>query len=92
MQETFRDARARRSEAVMLIGQANPGWDQSDPTRAPVRDPRTLAQTDGQPDGYADFLIALRAEPRGVRLPATDRAAKPDGRPGSLSGTPGQTK
>jgi hypothetical protein len=32
------------------------------PTRAPLRDPRTLAQTDGQPDGFADFLNALRQE------------------------------
>ena len=40
----------------MLITQANPGWDQSDPTRAPLRDPRTLVQTDANPDGFRPFL------------------------------------
>ena len=50
--ETFALAKTRRSVAVMLIAQGNPGWDQSDPARAPLRDPRTLAQTDGQPDGF----------------------------------------
>jgi len=62
MQETFEVAQARHSAAVMFISQANPGWDQSDGTRAPLRDPKTLAETDGQPDGFMDFLLALRAE------------------------------
>jgi hypothetical protein len=62
LQETFFEARARRSSAIMLISQANPGFDQSDPTRAPLRNPRTLAQTDGLPDGFQEFLLALRAE------------------------------
>jgi hypothetical protein len=44
----------------MLITQANPGFDASDGTRAPVRDPKTLVETDTQPDGYHDFLVALR--------------------------------
>jgi hypothetical protein len=60
MQTTFDEAKARHSAAVMLITQANPGWDPSDPTRTYPRDPMTLAQTDGQPDGYKDFLLALR--------------------------------
>ena len=62
MQETFEEAEARGSAAVMLITQANPGWDLSDPTRAPVRDPRTLAQADALPDGFQEFLLALREE------------------------------
>ena len=62
MQQTFADAKRRRAAAVMLISQADPGFDESDPTRAPLRDPRTLAETDGQPDGFQDFLLALRAE------------------------------
>ena len=62
MKETFRVATERNSAAVMLISQANPGWDQSDPTRAPLRDPKTLVQTDGQPDGFKDFLLVLRDE------------------------------
>jgi hypothetical protein len=69
MKESFRLAKARKSAAVMLITQANPGWDQSDPTRAPVRDPRTLAQPVGQPDGYVDFLRALRDEVIAFRKP-----------------------
>ena len=53
LKETFAQARDRKSSAVMIIAQANPGWDLSDPTRAPLRDPKTLVQTDGQPDGWA---------------------------------------
>ncbi len=62
LQESFAQAKERSSVAVMLISQANPGWDLSDPTRAPLRNPRTLVQTDGQPDGFAEFLTALRNE------------------------------
>jgi hypothetical protein len=69
LRETFAAAKARRSAAVMLIAQANPGWDQSDPTRAPLRDARTLAQTDGQPDGFKDYLLALREEVIAFRRP-----------------------
>jgi hypothetical protein len=69
MKDAFRFARERNSAAVMLISQASPGWDQSDPTRAPLRDPRTLAQTDGQPDGFMDFLRALREEVVAFRKP-----------------------
>jgi len=69
LQETFAAAKQRNSVAVMLISQANPGWDQSDPTRAPLRDPKTLAQTDGQPDGFATFLLALRDEVIAFRRP-----------------------
>jgi len=61
MNETFDVARAKGAVAVMLISQADPGWDLSDGTRAPTRDPKTLAETDGQPDGFHDFLLALRA-------------------------------
>jgi len=60
MQETFDEARARGSSAIMFISQADPGWDLSDGTRAPLRDPKTLAETDGQPDGFQEFLLALR--------------------------------
>ncbi|KAM3114421.1 hypothetical protein [Phormidesmis sp. 146-33] len=69
LKETFRVAKARNSVAVMLISQANPGWDLSDGTRAALRDPRTLAQTDGQPDGFQEFLLALRAEVVAFRKP-----------------------
>jgi hypothetical protein len=68
MRETFTDAEARGSAAVMLISQANPGWDMSDPTRAPVRNPRTLAEPVG-PDGFQEFLLALRDEVVHFRKP-----------------------
>jgi len=69
LQETFDEAAARQSAAVMLISQANPGWDVTDPTRAPLRDARTLVETDGQPDGFAEFLGALRDEVTAFRRP-----------------------
>jgi hypothetical protein len=69
MRETFAVAKAERSAAVMLITQGNPGWDASDSTRAPLRNPRTLAETDGQPDGYQQFLLALRDEVVQFRRP-----------------------
>ena len=69
VRETFDEAAARRSAAVMLLTQANPGWDLSDGTRANVRDPRTLAQTDGLPDGFVEFLSALREEVIAFRKP-----------------------
>ena len=60
LQDSFALATAQNALAVMVISQADPGWDLSDGTRAPLRDPRTLAETDGQPDGFRDFLEALR--------------------------------
>ena len=60
LRETFDEAQEAGSAAIMIIAQANPGFDASDGTRAPLRDPRTLVQTDGDPDGYHDFLSALR--------------------------------
>lgn len=69
LKQTFAQAKARGSAAVMLISQGNPGWDASDPTRAPLRNPRTLAQSDGQPDGFVDFLLSLRAEVIDFRRP-----------------------
>jgi hypothetical protein len=60
LKETFAQAKAHRAAAVMLVFQADPGWDASDATRAPLRDPKTLAETDANPDGYQAFLTALR--------------------------------
>jgi hypothetical protein len=60
VQETFEEARTLNSAAIMLITQADPGFDLSDGTRGPLRDPKTLAETDGQPDGFQSFLLALR--------------------------------
>jgi len=69
LRESFAVATARRSAAVMIIAQANPGWDLSDPTRAPLRDPKTLAETDGAPDGFQAYLLALREEVVAFRKP-----------------------
>jgi hypothetical protein len=69
MQQTFDVARTSRAAAIMFISQADPGWDQSDGTRAPLRDPKTLAETDGQPDGFQAFLVALRDEVVGFERP-----------------------
>jgi hypothetical protein len=69
LRESFRFAAARQSAAVMIVAQANPGWDATDGTRAPLRDAKTLAETDGQPDGFMDYLIALREEVIAFRRP-----------------------
>ena len=53
----------------MVIWQANPGWDGSDQTRTSTRDPKTLAETDGQPDGYREILTTLRDETVAFRRP-----------------------
>jgi len=65
MQDTFNEALARHSAAIMFISQADPGWDLTDGTRAPLRDPKTLVETDAFAppfDGFGDFLRALRTE------------------------------
>jgi hypothetical protein len=71
MQGTFDEAGARHSAAVMLISQADPGWDDSDATRAPTRDPKTLVEDDAQAsaDGFGDFLRALRDQVVAFRKP-----------------------
>jgi hypothetical protein len=73
LKASFAAAKQRNSVAVMIIAQADPGWDLSDVTRAPLRDPKTLAETDNlpasdpagaikAPDGFQEYLLALRAE------------------------------
>ena len=69
MREAFAVAKQRQAAAVMLIVQANPGWDQSDPTRAPLRNPRTLAEANPATDGFQTFLLALREEVIAFRRP-----------------------
>ena len=73
----FAEATASDSAAVMLISQADPGFDGSDGTRAPLRDPRTLAETDansGPLDGYQSFLVDLRDLTIAFRKPVVLRA------------------
>ena len=58
LQETFAEAERRHSVGVLLVIQANPGFDAADPVRSTVRDPRTLTPD----DGFFSFLRLLRAE------------------------------
>ena len=69
LDDTFAEAQQRHSAAVMLVFQADPGWDATDGTRAPTRDPQTLVENDGQPDGFHDFLTALRDDAAAFRKP-----------------------
>src|SRR5262249_26249326 len=62
LKDTFAHAKAHGSVAVMIIAQADPGWDLSTGVGAPLRDPKTLVETDGLPDGFHDYLVALRDE------------------------------
>jgi hypothetical protein len=60
LQDSFDEATTQNSAGIMIIWQADPGFDQSDGTRAPLRDPKSLAETDGAPDGYQSILTKLR--------------------------------
>ncbi len=67
MHEAFAYAESRHSDGVMLILQANPGFDRDDPNRSPPRDPRTLTSDFVPPHpsagtGYEQLLRELRAE------------------------------
>jgi len=62
MQQTFDEATRRHSVAIMFISQADPGFDMAGSQGAPLRDPNTLVENDNLPDGFHDFLVALRAE------------------------------
>jgi hypothetical protein len=61
LQQTFDEAKADGSAGVMIVWQADPGFDKSDGTRAPLRDPQTLTETDGAADGYKAILSKLRS-------------------------------
>lgn len=69
LRESFAVAAQRHSVAMMIVSQADPGWDQADASRAPTRDPLTLAETDAAPDGYRDYLLALREQVVAFRRP-----------------------
>jgi len=73
MQQTFDEAKGHHSAAVMFISQRDPGFDATDATWGPVRDPKTLVETDSlpatdpaapspTPDGFHDFPVALRLQ------------------------------
>ena len=71
MQATFAEANRHHSAAVMFISQADPGFDQNAPKLSPLRDPKTLVETDvpASHDGFHDFLVALRTEVIAFRKP-----------------------
>jgi len=69
MQQTFDEPNQRHSAAVIFISQADPGFDATDATRAPVRDAKTVAETDGFADGFKDFLVALRQQAVAFKKP-----------------------
>jgi len=71
LQTAFDEANAQQSAAIMVIGQADPGFDNSDATRAPTRDPKTLVENDANAahDGYKDFLVNLRDLTIGFKRP-----------------------
>jgi hypothetical protein len=64
VQGTFQLAKDQNCVAVMFITQADPGFDDTDATRAPTRNANTLVENDAQKstDGYKDFLLALRTQ------------------------------
>ena len=64
MKDTFATAAAQNCVAVMFITQADPGFDDTDGTRAPTRNANTLVEDDAAKatDGFHDFLVALRAQ------------------------------
>lgn len=68
MQEAFALAAQRKAAAVMIIAQADPGFDARS-WDAPNRDPKTLTQIGTDPDGYKEYLQALRAEVTAFRKP-----------------------
>jgi hypothetical protein len=61
LHETFSEAKSQRSAAVMIVFQADPDWE--------ARDPKTLKEADGNPDGFHGFLSALRDETIAFRRP-----------------------
>ncbi|HEU5211162.1 MAG TPA: hypothetical protein VFU10_00165 [Gaiellaceae bacterium] len=69
LDETFDQATTDNSAAVMVIWQADPGFDTAGFQGAPKRDPRTLVETDGNPDGFHDILSNLRARTIAFRRP-----------------------
>jgi hypothetical protein len=73
LHQTFDEARAQGSAAIMIVWQADPGFDTSGYQGAPKRNPATLVETDGNPDGFHDILSALRDETIAFKKPGRAR-------------------
>jgi hypothetical protein len=69
LDQTFDEATAQDSAGVMIIWQADPGFDTSGFQGAPKRDPKTLHETDGNPDGLFDLLSELRTQTIAFKRP-----------------------
>ena len=69
LQDTFDEASHKHSAAVMIIWQADPGFDTSGFQGAPKRDPKTLVESDSNPDGFHDILSKLRTLTIAFRKP-----------------------
>jgi len=69
MRDTFAEAKAQCSVAVMFISQADPAFDQTTGLSDQTRNPKTLVQDGALPDGFHDFLSALRDEVIAFRRP-----------------------
>ena len=69
LQQTFAEAKAQGSAGVMIIWQADPGFDTAGFQGAPKRNSTTLVETDGNPDGFHDILSKLRDETISFRKP-----------------------
>jgi hypothetical protein len=69
IKDTFAEAEANDSAGVMIIGQADPGFDRTDGTRSLLRNPNTLVadpsppnSASNLPDGFFTFLTTLRQQ------------------------------
>jgi hypothetical protein len=64
LKDTFAEAKAQNSAGVMIIWQADPGFDTSGYQGAPTRNPTTLAETDvpAVQDGFQQLLLELRSQ------------------------------
>jgi hypothetical protein len=78
LQQSFAEAKANGDAAVMIIGQADPGFDLTGSPYAgtgpdaPTRDPKTLDPAGintGKSPGFKDFLTTLRTETIAFRKP-----------------------
>jgi hypothetical protein len=62
IQAAFQSAKLAKSAAVMIISQADPGFGGEDSVSGINRDPKNLTQVGSDPDGFRDYLLALRSE------------------------------
>ena len=70
LQESFAYAKSRNAAAVMLVSQANPGWERVRPhPRAAAQPQNTGADRRCSPMGFVEYLTAVRNEVIAFRRP-----------------------